>query len=318
MSNDKIRLIFMGTPDFACPGLKSLLELADFDIVGVYTQPDKAVGRSKILKAPPVKELAKQYKIPVFQPKTIKAEAEIHRIKELKPDLIVVIAYGQIIPPAILDIPQYGCLNVHASLLPKYRGASCLNAPILNGDDKTGVTIMKMDAGMDTGPIIRQVELALNGTETLENVHDSLSALGAAALAPTLKDWINNKIKAKVQNEEQATYVKILNKEDGLIDFNSNATKIERQIRGLNPWPGTYFEYQSNTSKNKILVKILKVDHEIIKLKTARPGHFFLYKGQLALGCGQDALLILILQLEGKKAVSGPEFINGHPDMISH
>jgi len=224
-SNKKIRVIFMGTPDFALPGLQSLISSSYFEIAGVFTQPDKPVGRHQTLTFPSVKKLALENNLKIFQP--LKLKQEMETIKNLKPDLIVVIAYGKIISQEILDIPSIACINVHASLLPKYRGAACLNAPILNGDKETGITIMKMEAGLDTGPILRQAKIQLKGQETLENVHDKLSKLGAEILIPTLHDFIDGKIKEQIQNETFATYIKTLNKEDGQIDWNKSAKEIE-------------------------------------------------------------------------------------------
>ncbi len=298
----------MGTPEFALPGLSRLIAAPEFEIVGVFTQPDKPVGRQQMMTPPPVKILAQKNQLPVFQPEKIRLEVE--RIRDLAPDLIVVIAYGKIIPQNILDIPKYGCINIHASLLPKYRGAACLNAPILNGDKNTGITIMKMDAGLDTGPILRQAEIRLNGRETLEIVHDQLSELGAEILVPTLDDWLGRKIELQAQDDSRASYVKTLVKEDGLIDWRKPATEIERMIRAYNPWPGTYSRYQG---KN---LKIAAARPEILEDSEHRPGELFLCGDDLAVRCGQDALVILKLQLEGKKMMTPEEFLHGQPAII--
>lgn len=298
----------MGTPEFACPGLKALINEPDFEIIGVYTQADKAVGRKQEITRPPIKILALENNIPVFQPEKIRTETE--NIKSLKPDLIVVIAYGKIIPQSILDIPTHGCINVHASLLPKYRGAACLNAPIINGDSKTGVTIMKMEAGFDTGPIIRQIEMELKGKETLSDVHDKLSKLGAGILVETLKSWMKGELEAKKQNDDEATYISTLKKEDGKLEFVKSAQELERMIRGLNPWPGTYCSYKSQA------LKILKAKIENNEDKKANIGEVYLNNGNLAIQCGQNSLLILELQLPGKKAMNAKEFLNGNKDII--
>ncbi len=303
-NNKTIRTIFMGTPEFSLPGLARLISDPSFELVGVFTQPDKPVGRHQILTPPPVKELALKNNLKVLQPLKIKPETET--IKSLQPDLIVVIAYGKIIPQEILDIPKYGCINVHASLLPKYRGAACLNAPILNGDKETGVTIMQMEAGLDTGPILRQGQIDLNGLETLEIVHDKLSALSAELLIPTLYDFIAGKIKPQAQDDSQATYIKTLNKEDGRIDWTKPAEEIERMVRAYNPWPGTY------TIKNNKIIKLISVDHEIFKSNDHKIGESFLSDGRLVIQCGQDSLVILKLQLEGKKIMTSEEFSRGH------
>lgn len=306
--NKKIRVIFMGTPEFAVPGLSRLIAAPEFEVVGVFTQPDKPVGRKQALTPPPIKELALKHGLAVFQPAKIRPEIET--IKNLKPDLIAVIAYGKIIPQEILDIPTFGCVNVHASLLPKYRGAACLNAPILNGDKETGVTVMKMEAGLDTGPILRQTKMKLSGTETLEDVHDSLSKLGAELLIPTLLDFIGGKIKPQAQDESQASYIKVLSKEDGRIDFQKSAAEIERMIRAYNPWPGTYTEMDGE------ILKIIAVEHEAAELNKAKPGQLFLDEERLLIQCGQNALVILKLQLSGKRIMTSSEFINGYKSLI--
>lgn len=302
--NIKRRIIFMGTPEFAVPGLTRLIESSDFEIVGIFTQPDKPVGRKQILTPPPIKKLASAHNLKIFQPEKIKTEVET--IRNLSPDLIVVIAYGKIIPQAILDLPTFACLNVHASLLPKYRGAACLNAPILNGDQETGVTIMKMEAGLDTGPILRQAKIKLDGSETLEMVHDKLSNLGAELLIPTIYDYLARKITPQIQDDSQASYIKILNKEDGKIDWTRPALEIERMVRAYNPWPGTY-----TTSGGKI-IKIISVGHEALKINDHKIGQSFINNGRLAIQCGQDSLLILKLQLEGGRVLSVEEFLRGH------
>ena len=311
----KVKVLFMGTPEFSLPGFKALIEAKDFEIVGVYTQSDKPVGRKQTLTAPPVKLLAQEYGLKVFQPLKIKPELE--NIKNLAPDLIVVIAYGKIIPQEILDIPKYGCINVHASLLPKYRGAACLNAPILNGDTKTGITIMKMEAGLDTGPIIKQAEINLSGEEKLKDVHDKLSVLGAEILVPTLRLWIEGKVEAQEQNDEEATYIKILKKEDGKLDFDKNAEELERMIRAYNPWPGTYALLEGEALKviEAKIVKESEVNNQE-ELKLLKIGKIYQENKRLLVKCGQNYLDILKLQLSGKKALSAQEFLNGNQDII--
>jgi len=305
----KIRVIFMGTPEFAIPGLSRLVNEPKFEVVGIYTQTDKATGRKLKIPKPPVKVLAENYDIPVYQPEKIKTEVET--IKNLRPDLIVVIAYGKIIPPHILAIPTYGCINVHGSLLPKYRGASCLNAPILNGDLETGITIMQMEAGLDTGPILRQAKIQLTGQEKLNEVHDKLSMLGASILIDTLLEYISGKIKPQIQNDSQASYIKMLKKEDGKIDWQKSALEIERMIRAYNPWPGTFTK---NT--NGKVIKIIDVDNNLLKTNNQKIGELFIDNNRLAVKCGQDALVILKLQIEGGKIISGQDFINGNSNLI--
>lgn len=303
-TSNKTRVLFMGTPEFSLPGLQKLINEETFEIVGVFTQPDKPVGRKQILNFPAIKKLALENNLEVFQPNKIKDELET--IKNLKPDLIVVIAYGKIIPQSILDIPTYACINVHASLLPQYRGAAVLNAPILNGDEETGVTIMLMEAGLDTGPILRQAKIKLTGKEKLEIVHDTLSNLGAELLVPTLLDFIAGKITPIVQDDSRASYIKTLKKEDGKIDWSKSAREIERMVRAYNPWPGTYA-----LSENRI-IKIIEVENQILEINGYKDGEVFQSDGKLIVQCGQDSLVILKLQLEGKKIMSAEEFLRGN------
>lgn len=307
--NNKIRVVFMGTPEFAVPGLESLINSNDFEVVAVYTKPDKAVGRKQIISESAIKVVALKNKIKVFQPEKIKEEVE--NIKNLQPDLIVVIAYGKIIPLEILDIPRHACINVHASLLPKYRGAACLNAPILNGDSETGLTIMKMDVGLDTGPIIKQFALKLSEKDNLKSVHDKLADLSARNLVPTLELWVQGKIDATKQDDSLATYVKTLNKEDGKLDINKTAIELERTIRAFNPWPGTYFLL------DKQIIKIIDAAREtIISENDKKTGEIYQENKKLYIKCGQNSLNILRLQLAGKKAMDAKEFLNGHADII--
>ena len=297
----------MGTPDFAVPGFLSLLNNKDFEIVAVYSQKDKPVGRKQEVKMTPVKEIAVKFSIPVFQVDKLKPEAE--NIQKLQPDLIVVIAYGKIIPQSILDIPKYGCINVHASLLPKYRGAACLNAPILYGDTETGITIMQMEAGLDTGPIIKQERIVLNGKEKLKDVHDKLSSLGAEILAPTLKDWISGKLKAVKQNNDEASYIGMLKKEDGKLDLNRSAIELERTIRAFNPWPGSYVMLDNQALKI--------IEASVIEPENGQIGEILKENDHLIIRCGQKSLDILKLQMPGKKVMTSKEFLNGNKNIIS-
>ncbi|QQG53007.1 MAG: methionyl-tRNA formyltransferase [Candidatus Falkowbacteria bacterium] len=312
-SQEKKKIIFMGTPEFSLPGLSALIQSANFEISAVFTQPDKPVGRKQILTPPPVKTTALKYGIKIFQPEKIKSEME--NIKNLQPDLIVVIAYGKIIPQEILDIPKYGCINVHASLLPKYRGAACLNAPILNGDQETGVTIMKMEAGLDTGPILKQAIMKLSGQETLADVHDRLAALGAELLPEVLMEWTAGKIKPQIQDDSQASYIKTLAKEDGKIDWAKPALEIERQIRAYNPWPGT-FCYDKNNKIIKILAAARPLNEQKNIDEKIATGQVSLINGQLTVACGQGSIIILKLQAEGGKALLAKDFLSGHQDFI--
>ncbi len=312
MSNQdkKIKVLLMGTPEFSVPGFKSLIEDDDFEIVGLYTQADKAVGRGQKMSAPATKLLAIENNIPVFQPLKIKTEVE--NIKKLNPDIILVIAYGEIITPEILAIPRFNCINVHASLLPKYRGASCLNAPILNGDEYSGITIMLMEAGLDTGPVIRQERLKLEPREDLSSLHDKLSSLAAKVLPETLKAWVNKELKAKEQDGSNSSYVKILKKEDGKLDLSDSALNLDRKIRAFNPWPGSYVFLED------MIMKIISAEVDINEEsdKNLVIGQLYLKNNNLMLKCGQNSLVILKLQLPGKRALSSKEFLNGRADII--
>jgi len=304
-----LRTIFMGTPDFSVPTLNKLIASPDFEIIAVFSQADKVAGRGKKVRVSPVKNLALIHNLSIYQPEKIKNEIET--IKKLEPDLIVVIAYGKIIPQAILDIPKYGCINIHASLLPKYRGASCLQAPILNGDHETGVTIMKMDAQMDTGPIIKQAKINLDEKETLETLHKKLSLLGAEEIIQPLIDYCQGRIEPQAQNNNQASYVNLVNKEDGRIETGHSADFIERQIRALNPWPSTYLNLNNGET-----IKILSAEIERENDSDRRIGEIYKKNNNIYLRCGQNSLHILKLQRENRKALDASEFLKGNQGII--
>lgn len=306
MSNiQPLKTIFMGTPEFAIPGFKALANDSRFDVVLAITQTDKAVGRRHEVKETPIKQTAKQLDIDVLQPAKIKDA--IDKIKEIDPDLIVVIAYGKIIPQSILDIPKYGCINLHGSLLPKYRGASCLSAPILNGDKESGLSVMKMDAGLDTGPVIRQASVKLEDKETLSSLHDKLSQLGANLLPDAIIDYINGEEPLKEQDDSLSSYVKMTSKQDGEIDWNKSAQEIERQVRAYNPWPGTF----SYLPDGKML-KIIEADYTNKEEKNAKVGEIMINDDEISIRCGQGSLIILQLQLEGGKKMDAKQFIVGN------
>ena len=282
----ELKIIFFGTPRFGATILEGLIK-NNYKPVLVITAPDKPVGRKQILTSPPVKKIAEKYNITVTQPEKIK-EAAIE-IKNLNPDLIICAAYGQIIPKEILEIPKHGCLNIHPSLLPKYRGASPIQTVILNGDKETGVTIILMDEKMDHGPIIDQTKYKIPDDINHKELDSALAKQGAHLLVKTLPKWINGEIEAKTQDESNATYTKVLKKEDGKIEWKKSAEEIERQIRAFCPWPGTFAFIKH---KNKILrVKILEAG--ISKEKK---------------------LIIKKLQPEGKKIMTLEEFKKGYHD----
>jgi len=273
----------MGTPEFGAIILKSLIE-NDLKPDLVITQPDKPVGRKQIITPPQVKVLAQENNIPVIQPAELKEIIE--DIKEMNPDLIITAAYGELIPKEVLDIPKHKTINVHPSLLPKYRGASPIQSVILNGDKKTGVTIMLVDEKLDSGPILSQEEIEIKEKETAKELHDKLATLGADLLIKTIPQWVLGTIEEKEQNEDEATYFNVIEKEDGKIDWKESAETIERKVRAFNPWPGTYTFY------NEKILKILEAEVTGTKL------------------------IIKKVQLEGKKPMSFEEFLRGHSDYV--
>lgn len=310
--NQKIKTIFIGTPDFGVPALQSLITDNDFEIIGVITQPDKKIGRKQILTPPPIKTIALKHGIPLYQPTKIRdwpTEKEQNQTALNEIDLIIVIAYAQLIPKRILDLPKYGCVNVHGSLLPKYRGASCIQAAIINGDKETGITIMKMDVGLDTGPIICKEKISINNTDTAGDIFNKLSILSGKVLPEVLKRYISQEIKPEPQDNSQSSYVGMLKKEDGRIEWSKSAEEIERFVRAMSPWPGAY-----STINSKI--KIISTEQQILNINQHKPGTLFIESGELSIQCGSDALIIKQLQLEGKKTLTAKEFLNGHKNLI--
>lgn len=305
---DKLRTIFIGTPTFANPSLEALISDSFFDIVGVITQPDRPVGRNQVMTPPPVKELALKHGLPVMQPEKIRNFGA--EIEALNPDIIVLVAYGQIIPESILNLPRFGCINVHGSLLPKYRGAAVIQAPILNGDQETGVTIMKMDAGLDTGPIIAQSAIKLDADETAATLFPKIAQLGANVLASTLKRYIAGGLKLQPQDESQASYVKILTKEDARIDWQKPASEIERSIRAMATWPGAWTKWGEKT------LKIRSVEKDSLQINQYKAGQIFVNNGRLVVQCGINSLVISRLQLEGKNEMSSEDFLRGQSDIV--
>ena len=276
-------------------------------------EPEKRAGRNQFFTPPPVKLLAEKHNIPVEQPEKIMNEAL--RIKNYEPDLIIVAAYGQILPKEILDLPKYGCLNVHPSLLPKYRGPSPIQAAILNNDEETGVTIMKMDDKIDHGAILAsEKRKAKSETLTYLELHDELAKLGAEILIKTIPDWVAGEIKPQTQDETKATYTKIMEKQDGKIDWTKSAEEIERQVRALNPWPSAYA-----LDNDKKMIKILKAGTltQTESSPAGEPGKTFQATNEeIAVQTGKDYLIIKELQPEGKKPMPSAAFLRGHPDFI--
>ena len=300
------KVVFMGTPDFAVPALQALLDSAEYDVKLVVSQTDKPQGRHQVMTAPPVKELALQYGAPIYQPKTLKTQEAYDTIAACAPDFIVVSAYGKILPQNILDIPKYGCVNLHGSLLPKYRGAAPIQWSVINGDRTTGVTSMLMDAGLDTGDILFTAETQIGENETAGELFDRLAGLCPALLFKTLKALAAGTVTPVKQDETQATYVTVLSKEQALICWDRPANEIHDLIRGFNPWPVAKSNFQGKGIK--IFAGLLSE-----KQSSAVPGSLFSEYGRLYVVCGGRSVYeICSLQLEGAKRMSAADFLRGH------
>ena len=294
----------MGTPDFAAGALKSLIE-AGHEITAVVTQPDKAKGRSQELLPPPVKVVALEHGIPVLQPVRIKRPEEVEKLKQYPADIYVVAAFGQILSQEILDIPEFGCLNIHASLLPKYRGASPIQHVIIDGEEKTGITIMQMDAGLDTGDMLYQKEIVISPKDTYASLHDKLMVLGGEAIVEALPLLEQGKLVPRKQEDALSCYAHLIDKTMGELDFTKSAEILDRLIRGLNPWPSAYTTYHG---------KQLKVwEAEPVKSpKAGKPGEILaVEKDAVLVAAGSGALRITSLQLSGKKRMSAHDFLLG-------
>lgn len=305
---EKIKTILIGTSDFAVRIYKHIYK--KLDIAAIITTPDKPIGRKQILTPSPVKKWALENNIPTL-------ELESQKIKELKPDLIIVAAYGEIVPKEILDIPEFGALNIHPSLLPKYRGASPIQATILNGDTETGVTIIKMDEKMDHGDIVANSKFEIrNSKPTYEELSEKLADLGAELLISTLPDYVNGKIKPKPQDHSKATFTKIIKKEDGRIDWNKSAKEIERQIRAYYQWPSSYAQISSTKSQVPNNIKILNAEIQN-KNTNHKIGEVFLDENKnLCVQTNDGVLILKQVQLEGKKSMIAKDFLNGHPEIV--
>jgi methionyl-tRNA formyltransferase len=319
----KPKIIFIGTPEYGAIVLDKLIK-GGYPPILVITASDKPAGRKQIITSPPVKFIAQKYKIPTLQPEKIEKEGARRRregggsgavkseIENLKPDLAIVAAYSQIIPKDILAIPKFGFLNVHPSLLPRWRGPSPIQFTILNGDEKTGVTIIKITEKVDAGPIIAQKEIVLEGKETYIELHNNLGELGGNLLIKTIPKFIRGEIKPESQEEAGANYSKIIKKEDGKIDWNKSAVDIERQIRAFSSWPGTFIlwgDKRIKILKARAMERINTVDYPIGKTLVAP-------QNELCVQTGEGFLIIEKLQMEGKKELNSEEFLRGYPNFI--
>jgi len=309
-----MKIVFMGTPDFAAGALEALIQ-AGHEITAVVTQPDKAKGRSKELQFPPVKECALRHNIPVLQPVRIKTAEEVAKLKEYEADIYVVAAFGQILSQEILDIPKYGCVNIHASLLPKYRGASPIQHVIICGEERTGVTIMQMDAGLDTGDMLYKKEVEITDEDTFETLHDKLMVLGGEAIVEALPLLEAGKLVPEKQQDEESCYASLIRKEMGNIDFEKSAFSIDRLIRGMNPWPSAYTFYRGKQMK---IWKARPIEEAAVPAEIQLcPGMVTeVRRDSFVVATGEGFLQILELQLEGKKRMNTHDFLLGVKVMV--
>lgn len=305
-----MKIVFMGTPDYAVSALEAIIQ-AGYEVSAAVTQPDKPRGRGKGIQMPPVKQCALKYGIPVFQPVKVKEPEAVERLREYGADLFVVAAFGQILSEEILTMPKYGCINIHASLLPKYRGASPIQWAILNGETETGITIMQMAKGIDTGDILMKCAVPIDRKETGESLHDKLCAAGAELIVKALPEIGNGNLKPEKQKEEDATYVTLLKKSMGQIDWFEDAVWIDRLVRGLNPWPSAYTVYQGRT------LKIWECEPEDCVPDGTDSGTAGriekVTKDAFYVRTGKGLLKVLQVQPEGKKRMQVKDFLLGYP-----
>jgi methionyl-tRNA formyltransferase len=309
VSTPSLRIIFAGTPEFAAVALQALLS-SSHQVIAVYTQPDRKAGRGLHLTESPVKVLAKQYNIPIYQPKSLKDESEQDTLKNLNADVMVVAAYGMLLPAAVLNLPRLGCVNIHPSLLPRWRGAAPIQRTIFAGDQKTGVTIMQMDEGLDTGPILLMREYTLTHDETTKTLHDKLAEIGAEALLATLDLLAQNKIQAIPQDNSLSTYANKISKEEALIDWEQPAQELEWEVRAFNPWPVAFTTWQDQHLRiwqAKAITMQQQAEPRTI-LHVSRDG--------IDIATGKGALRLLQVQLPGGKVLSVSDFYNAHREKL--
>jgi methionyl-tRNA formyltransferase len=304
-----LRVLFMGTAELSCDSLRALIESPAFQVVAVVTQPDRPKGRDLKLQPSPVKVLGLSAKLPVLQPERARSEEFLEALRALQPDLIVVAAYGQILPLSILESPRFGSLNVHTSLLPKYRGAAPIQWAILNGEAETGVTIMKMDVGLDTGDVLAQATTPIHAADDSETLHDRLARMGAELLVRTIPDYVAGRLPPRPQPVEGVSHAPKIKKQDGHIDWNHPARVIWNRVRGLVPWPGAFSHLPGHLQPH-----LLKIWHAEVVDRTGPPGEVMQAdKTGIVVACGREALRILILQREGGRRLQAREFLAGHP-----
>jgi methionyl-tRNA formyltransferase len=305
-----LRVVFMGSPEFAVPPLEQLV-LNQYQVVGVYTQPDKPSGRGRSLSPPPVKLAAKSLGLKVVQPPSLKEAGVVKELAQFRPDVIVVAAFGQILPRSVLDIPRLGAVNVHPSLLPRFRGASPVAAAILAGDEFSGVSIMLMDEGMDTGPVLARAQLPVSAADTTGSLTTKLSVVGARLLLEALCHYLKGELTPEPQNEAEATYSSPITKEEGEIDWHLPALDIWRRVRAFHPWPGCYTRWRG---KKLDIIEALPLSGE----KTFKVGEVVALTSSEAFGVstGEGILGVSWVQLEGKRVMSAAEFLRGQRELI--
>lgn len=298
-------IVFMGTPDFAVPGLKTLIQTQT--VVGVVTQPDRPAGRGQQLRPAPVKQVAEAAGIPVYQPKSLRSEEAAAPLRDWAPDMIVVTAFGQILRPHVLELPPFGCLNVHASLLPRWRGASPIQHALMAGDAETGVCLMRMDPGLDTGPVYACRSTPITAQDTAATLHDRLAQLGADLLAEYLDEIVNGRLRPTPQDDSLATYAPMIQKEEGRLDWSQPADALDRRIRALTPWPGAFTTWDGET------LKILAAD-PLAWSPHGEVGQVFPEGDGASVCAGSGGLRLRRVQLAGKRAMDIAEFLRGRPD----
>ncbi len=310
--NRQRKIVYMGTPDFAVPALKALVR-EGYRVTAVVTQPDKPKGRGKTLLPSPVKETALEYGIPVLQPRRVREEGFLEILQQYEPDLIVVAAFGQIIPVSVLELPEFGCINIHASLLPKYRGAAPIQHAILDGEKETGVTIMQMGEGLDTGDILTKKAIPIRETDTAGSLFDTLAEEGAELLIRTLPSVFEGTAVREKQPEESPTaYASMIRKEHGLLDFGRSAEELERHIRGMDPWPGAFTHLDGKTLKVWKAAALSSAGKEADG-SVKEPGTILSAdKDGILIACKEGSLLLTEIQLEGKKRMDSGAFLRGY------
>ncbi len=307
----ELRVVFMGTPDFAVPSLEYLI-LDEYEVVAVYTQPDKTAGRGRSLVFPPLKKAALSLGLPVVQPVNFKSPEVVTQLASFHPDVIVVAAFGQILPQSVLDIPRYGCINIHPSLLPRFRGASPVAAAILAGDKFTGVSIMLMESGLDTGPVLARAQVSISAHDTTGSLTTKLARIAANLLLETLPCWLRGELAPQPQNEAEATYSETISKEEGEIDWQLSATDIWRRVRAFYPWPGCYTRWRGRQLK---IIEALPLTEG----ETAAAGQVVAVEqsgAAFGVGTGEGILGVLRVQMEGKRVMSAAEFLRGQREFI--